>query len=57
MYPELNNPEHWFMSISPEGIGFLGMILNISLALIISSFTKPPPEDVVKMVERIRLPQ
>jgi len=45
------------MSISPEGIGFLGMILNISLALIISSFTKPPPEDVVKMVERIRLPQ
>ena len=57
MYPELNNAEHWFMSISPEGIGFLGMILNISLALIISSFTKPPPEDVVKMVERIRLPQ
>ena len=57
MYPELNNPEHWFMSISPEGIGFLGMILNISLALIISSFTKPPPEDVINMIERIRLPQ
>ena len=51
-----NSDEHWLFGISPEGIGFLGMLLNLSLALIVSSFYEPPPEEVIEMVDEIRRP-
>ena len=54
--PELNTLDNWFMSISPEGIGFVGMILNLVIALIVSSLTEPPPKEIGEMVERIRQP-
>ena len=54
--PELNTADYWFMSISPEGIGFVGMILNLVVALIVSSLTEPPPKEIGEMVERIRRP-
>ena len=52
----LNNPEFWFLSISPEGIGFIGMIINFMVAIIVSTYTKPPPQEVITMVEDIRQP-
>ena len=51
-----NSDEYWLFGISPEGIGFLGMLLNLSLALIVSSFCEPPPEEVIEMVDEIRRP-
>ena len=54
--PELNTADNWFMSISPEGIGFVGMILNLVVALIVSSLTAPPPKEIGEMVEQIRQP-
>ena len=54
--PTLNSDEYWLFGISPEGIGFLGMLLNLSLALIVSSFYEPPPEEVIEMVDEIRRP-
>ena len=54
--PDINNSDFWFLGISPEGIGCIGMILNFALALIISIFTKPPPKDVFDMVDEIRQP-
>ena len=51
-----NSDEYWLFGISPEGIGFLGMLLNLSLALIVSSFYEPPPEEVIEMVDEIRRP-
>ena len=54
--PELNTADYWFMSISPEGIGFVGMILNLVVALIVSSLTEPPPKEIGEMVEQIRQP-
>ena len=54
--PTLNSDEYWLFGISPEGIGFLGMLLNLSLALIVSSFCEPPPEEVIEMVDEIRRP-
>lgn len=54
--PELNTADYWFMSISPEGIGFVGMILNLVIALIVSSLTEPPPKEIGEMVEQIRQP-
>ena len=49
-------PEQYLLGISPEGIGCIGMLLNFSVAFLVSSFTPPPPQDVVDMVESIRMP-
>jgi len=54
--PELNTKDNWLFGISPEGIGTIGMILNFLVAIVISRFTPPPPDDVVKIVENIRIP-
>jgi cation/acetate symporter len=54
--PELNNAEYWLLGISPEGIGFIGMLLNMSVALTASHFSAPPPVEVQNLVEDIRIP-
>ena len=54
--PDINNTESWFMGVSPEGVGALGMILNFAVALTVSSFTKEPPEEVLDLVDEIRKP-
>ena len=50
-------PEDWWFGISPEGFGTLAMLLNFIVALVISTFTKDPPEEVQQIVETIRLPK
>ena len=42
--------------ISPEGIGFIGMILNLFSATLVASFTTKTPADVKEMVDNIRQP-
>ena len=54
--PELNTSEYWFLGISPEGIGIVGMIINFLVAVFICSITKPPPVEVYEIVDNIRLP-
>lgn len=56
LYTSLNNSENWFLGISPEGIGFLGMLVNFFIALTVSYFTAKPPEEINLMVENIRRP-
>ncbi len=48
--------DYWF-GISPEGIGFLGMLINFVVAFAVRSFTSPPPQEVQDMVEEIRIPK
>ena len=55
--PELNTSEYWFLGISPEGIGVIGMIINFLVAICISSITKPPPVEVYEIVDNIRMPE
>ena len=55
--PELNTSEYWFLGISPEGIGVIGMIINFLVAIFISSITKPPPVEVYEIVDNIRMPE
>ncbi|NNM31953.1 MAG: cation acetate symporter [Gemmatimonadetes bacterium] len=55
--PDLNSAEHWFLGISPEGIGTLGMVLNFVVAFTMSRITPPPPEHVQQLVEDIRVPR
>lgn len=53
----VNTPEHWFMGISPEGIGVIGMCLNFIVAISVSLVTRPPPEHIQQLVEQIRVPR
>ncbi|MCH2450430.1 MAG: cation acetate symporter [Gracilimonas sp.] len=56
-FPEVNSPEYWWFGISPEGIGTLGMILNLLVAFAVGMIFPEPPEEVQEMVESIRYPQ
>jgi len=47
----------WFMGISPEGIGFIGMLLNFSLTIGVSALTPAPPQEIQDMVETVRFPR
>lgn len=52
-----NASEQWLFGISPEGIGVIGMCLNLAVAILVSSVTKPPPDHIQHMVEHIRVPR
>jgi len=47
----------WFLGISPEGIGVVGMILNFVVAFIVMKMTAPCPEHIQHLVEDIRYPR
>jgi cation/acetate symporter len=57
LYPENNTADYWLFGVSPEGIGAVGMVLNFAVALLVMSFTPPPPQDVQEIVESIRYPR
>ncbi len=40
----------WFLGLSPEGIGTVGMILNVIVTLIVSRLTPPPPAEIQELV-------
>jgi probable sodium:solute symporter, VC_2705 subfamily len=46
----------WF-GIRPEGIGVLGMIFNLIVALIVSRMNSAPPAEIQDLVEDIRIPR
>ena len=52
-----NVADDWLFGISPEGIGVIGMCLNVVLAVAVSAFTAPPPRRVQALVEQIRVPR
>jgi len=49
--------KNYFMGISPEGFGFLGMIVNFVTTYVVSMVTPPPPQEIVDMVNEIRIPR
>ncbi len=55
--PSANVPDGWLFGISPEGIGAIGMVINFIVALTVSRFTAPPPIEVQRLVEDIRIPR
>jgi cation/acetate symporter len=46
----------WWLGISPEGFGFVAMIVNFAVSLLINAFTPEVPEEVQEIVENIRIP-
>jgi cation/acetate symporter len=55
--PASNTADHWLFGISPEGIGFVGMVINFVVAIVVMKFTTPPPQDIVELTESIRYPR
>ena len=55
--PAADVPENWWLGISPEGIGTVGMLVNFAVALLVCRFSAPPPSEVQELVEEIRTPK
>jgi cation/acetate symporter len=48
---------NWFLDISPEGIGIVGMLINLIVTVLVSKATPAPPKEVQDMVESVRYPR
>ena len=48
--------ENWFLGITPNAFGAVGAVVNFAVALVVSSNTENPPEEIIELVERIRTP-
>ncbi len=53
---ETSTPDQWFLGISPEGFGTIGMLVNVAVTVTVSLLTPPPPEHVRRLVESVRVP-
>ena len=52
----VGTPEAWFLGISPEGFGAVGMVISFIVSIVVTLATPAPPAEVQAMVEEIRLP-
>jgi cation/acetate symporter len=48
--------EQWLFGVSPEGIGFVFMFLSTAVGVVTALVTAPPPQDIIDLVEDIRVP-
>ena len=48
--------EDYLFGIAPTGIGTIGTLLHLIVALVVSRMTPPPPAEIQELVERIRIP-
>ncbi|HUP63968.1 MAG TPA: sodium:solute symporter family protein [Thermoanaerobaculia bacterium] len=48
--------EPWF-EISSEGIGAIGMVINLIVTVVVSRLTPPPPLEIRQMVQALRVPR
>ena len=54
--PAANVSENWFLGISPEGFGTIGMLLNFAVSIPVALATRPPGPEVQALVDSIRVP-
>jgi cation/acetate symporter len=54
--PAASSPDNWWLGISPEGIGVMGMLINFAVAFTVSGFTARTPEHVKALVDDVRIP-
>lgn len=50
-------PDQYFLGISPEGIGSIGMVINFVVAIAVSYMTPKPPVEIEALVEGVRFPR
>ena len=54
--PGMNSSSNWLWGISPEGIGTIGMLINVFVSIIVSMFTSNPPSKIEDLIDSIRQP-
>lgn len=54
--PEMNTSSNWLMGISPEGIGTIGMLINVFVSIMVSKFTSKTPSQIDDLIDSIRQP-
>ncbi|MDF9796028.1 cation/acetate symporter [Catalinimonas alkaloidigena] len=52
-----STPEDWWFGVSPEGFGFVAMLINFVVSMVVCHLSTPPPADVQEIVETIRFPR
>jgi cation/acetate symporter len=55
--PDLDGPAHWWLGISPEGIGAVGALLATAVLVAVSLATAAPPQAVQDLVASLRYPR
>ena len=58
--PQLGGPglaENLWFGIRPEGIGVLGMMINLVVSVVVSRLTPAPPKEIQELVSDIRIPR
>ena len=51
-----NMEPNWFLGIEPAAFGAIGALVNFIVAFLVSKKYPSPPEDVLRMIEKIRTP-
>ena len=51
-----NMEPNWFLGIEPAAFGAIGALVNFMVAFLVSKKYPSPPEDVLRMIEKIRTP-
>ena len=49
--------DQYFLGISPQGIGSIGMLINFAVSITVSLFTPRPPKRICDLVDGIRVPR
>ena len=49
-------PQNWFLGIEPNAFGAVGAIVNFAVAFAVAKMTAAPPQEVMDLVEHIRVP-
>ena len=49
-------PQNWFLGIEPNAFGAIGAMVNFAVAFAVAKMTAPPPQEVMELVEHIRVP-
>lgn len=55
--PGLDSAAHWWLGISPQGIGAVGMALNFAVLIAVSLATAAPPPEIQEMAANLRYPR
>ena len=49
-------PQNWFLGIEPNAFGAIGAMVNFAVAFAVAKMTAAPPQEVMDLVEHIRVP-
>ena len=51
-----NMKPNWFFGIEPNAFGAVGAFVNFAVAFLVAKRNPPVPENVSKMIDKIRMP-